>query len=89
MFRAGKKKRNSKAQGQGDRAAGRALPERLGKSPAELHPLQWGGNESKFPSKQELRLACGLCSPTRHSRGKNPTEALKIFALNTQQAYQD
>ena len=32
---------------------------------------------------------CGLCTLTRHSREKNPTEALKIFALSIQQAYQD
>lgn len=66
MFRAGKEKRNLKPQGREDRDIGqvwRALPEGMGKSVVELRPLQRkGGNSLKFPSKQELLLACGLCS---------------------------
>lgn len=49
MFRAGKEKRNLKPQSREDRDAGKAwgaLPEGMGKSTAELHPLQpWPGWE--------------------------------------------
>ena len=65
MFRAGKEQGNWKPQGRGGRDAGQAwgaLPEGMGKSTAELHPPPPDRNSLKFPSKQELLLACGLCS---------------------------
>ena len=60
MFRAGKEKRNLKPQGREDRDAGQAwgaLPERMGKSTAELHPLQLAG---KF-----IEISIKTGAPTR------------------------
>lgn len=79
MLRAGKKKRNSEAQGWGDRAAGRALPERLGKSPAELHPLQRGGMDQNFHRNRSSGLHVGCAAQHAIPGEKIPQKHLKYL----------